>query len=234
MNGRIRVLPSSLRPAISAKWIRRSAALLEMNVLVTLGAMMLSGVVQDAHGELDGRLPLHVGVGIVPILLIAVVYAAQRITRRRRFAFVIAGALVCGVGAALHPAIDIGSRLLDGLRGLVAGAILTGIMMTLDDEGTMLQEGGIKPWRELFFAMLLITFGTFPAMIWGGFVLAVPSILMGIGFLFRCIRYDAPVVVPRRNAGAAFRIFLAMLFVLLGLGFLVVCPMISLGMERFP
>lgn len=227
-----RVLPSNLRPAISEKWIRRGAALLEMNVLVVLGAMMLTGIVQDTTGELDGKLPLRVGFGIVPILLIALAYAAQRIARPRRFAYIIAGALVCGLGAALHPGIDIGARLLDGLRGLVVGAILTGIMMTLDDEGTMLQEAGIKPWREMFFAMLLITFGAFPSAIFGGFVLALPSILLGIVFLVRCIRYDAPVVVPRRNAGAALRIALAMLFVLLGLGFLVVCPMISLGMMR--
>lgn len=225
-----RVLPSHLRSAIAEKWIRRGAALLEMNVLVVLGAMMLTGIVQDTTGEVDEKLPLRVGFGIVPILVIAGVYAAQRIARPRRFAYIIAGALVCGVGAALHPASDIGSRFLDGLRGLVLGAIATGVMMTLDDEGTLLLEGGIKPWRELFFAMLLITFGAFPSAIFGGFVLALPGILLGIVFLVRCIRYDAPVVVPRRNAGAALRIFLAMLFVLLGLGFLVVCPMLSLAL----
>lgn len=226
------MLPSSIRPPIAAKWIRRSAALLEFNVLVVFGALMVSGIVQDGKEELGETLPIRVGWGIVPILIIAAVYAAQRIVRQRRFAFVIAGALVCGVGAALHPGIEITQRLLDGLRGIVVGAILTGFMMNLDDEGTLLLERDIKPWRELFFATLLVMFGAFPSAIFGGFVLALPSIVMGMALLVRCIRYDAPVVVPRKNAGAAFRVFLAMLFVLLGLGFVVVCPMISLGMMR--
>lgn len=214
-----------------AKWIRLAAAFLEAGLLVAVGAMFLSGVVEDRDADLDDYLPMRVGIGIVPILIVAAGYAIQRVVYQRRFAFVIAGALVCGLGAALRAGIEPLQRLADGLRGIVVGAIVMGIAMNIDAEGTNLLEGEANPFREVFFGFLLIAFGSFPSAIWGGFVLAWPSILMGMGILVRCIRYDAPTVAPKKDVRAALRIFASMLFLLLGAGFLIVCPMISLGIK---
>jgi hypothetical protein len=194
--------------------------------------MFLDGVIQGADADGPSRIPMRVGFAIVPILLVALAYAAQRMVRPRRFAFLISGALVCAIGAAFRTGLEPLQRLLDALRGLVIGALLMGFFMTIDDEGTGLLEGGAKPWRELFMAILLITFGSMPSAIFGGFVLALPNIVLGIVLLVRCIRHDAPVVVPQKSMGAAARVFLAMLFGLLALGFLIVCPMISLGIMR--
>ncbi len=219
-----------IRPPIPAKWLRLAAALLEAGLLVTVGAMFLSGSIQESSDEGPSNLPVRVGLGIIPILGVSALYAAQRIFRPRRFAFMIAGALVCALGGALRTGLEFSQRLLDALRGFAVGAIAMGFLMSVDDEGTNLLDSGAKPWRELFMGTLLVTLGALPSGIYGGFVLVLPVIFLGIGFLVRCIRYDAPIVVPRKSAGAALRIFLAILFLLLACGFLVVCPMLSLGM----
>ena len=220
----------TLRQPIAAKWIRLAAALLEAGLLVAAGAMFLSGSIQDT--DTDGpRIPIRVGLSVIPILVVAFLYAVQRIVKPRRFAFMIAGALVCALGAALCAGLEPIQRLIDALRGFAVGAIAMGFLMSIDDEGTSLLEGEANPWRELFMGTLLVTFGAMPSAIYGGFVLALPVIFIGIGFLVRCIRYDARVVVPRRSFAAACRVFLAILFVLLALGFLVVLPMVSLGMK---
>ena len=200
--------------------------------MLTVGAMFLSGTIQNADEDEPSKLPIRVGLGIIPIMLVALAHAVQRVFRPRKFAFMIAGALVCALGSALRPDLEPLQRFLDALRGFVVGGIVMGFLMSVDDESDELLDGGAKPWRELFMGTLLVTFGAFPSGIYGGFVLALPAILLGIGFLARCIRYDAPIVVPRKNAGAAFRIFIALLFLLLACGFLVVCPMISLGLTR--
>lgn len=220
----------SLRPPIPAKWIRLAATLLEAGVLVTVGAMFLSGSIQDANDDEPPRLPIRVGLSVLPILMVSLAYAVQRVVAPRRFAFMIAGALVCALGGALRAGLELSQRLLDALRGFAVGAIVMGVVMSIDDEGTSLLESKASPWHEMFMGILLVTFGAMPAGIWGGFVLALPTVFVGIGFLVRCIRYDARIVAPRRSFGAAFRVFLAILFILLAIGFLVVLPMLSLGM----
>lgn len=221
-----------MRPPIPAKLIRWAAALLESGLLVVLGSIALDGSVQDPESDGPSRLPLRLGFRIIPIVVVALAYAVQRLVKPRRFAFLFAGAIVSALAMAIREGLEPLQRLLDALRGFAVGAILTGLMMSIDDETMSLEENPIQPWRELFLAILLVTFGAMPSAIWGGFVLALPTILVGLVVLVRCLRYDAPIVVPRRSAGAAFRVFLALLFVLLALGFLVVCPMISLGMMR--
>lgn len=225
------MLPS-IRPPIPAKLIRIAAAFLESGLLFSIGAIFLDGTIQDSKAEGPRPLPLRLGFSILPIVIVALVYAVQRLVKPRRFAFMMAGAIVCALGSALRDGLEPLDRLLDGLRGLVVGAIVMGFVMSIDDEATTLLESGAKPWHEMFFGILLVTFGAMPSAIFGGFVWAVPTIVVGLAVMIRCIRHDAPVVVPRRSMGAAFRIFLSLLFVLLALGFLVVCPMISLGMMR--
>jgi len=224
--------PPTLRPPIPAKLIRIAAAFLESGLLVTVGVMFLSGSIQDPEAESSKRLPIHVGISVVPILLVSWAYAIQRVVRPCRFAFMLAGALVCALGGALCAGIEPLQRLLDALRGFVAGGIVMGFLMAVDTDTTALLEGGAQPGHEVFVAIMLVTLGALPSGIFGGFVLALPTIVTGAVLLVRCIRYDAPIVVPRKSAGAAFRVFLAMLFVLLALGFLVVCPLLSLGMMR--
>lgn len=221
------------RPLIPSKLLRISAALLESGLLLVFGALLLSGVVQDVDSEASQQLPLHVGARVIPILIVAMVYAIQRMWCPRRFAFVLAGAFACALGAAFRAGLEPLQRLLDTLRGFAVGAILTGFLMNIDNESTGLLEGPAKPWRELFFGLLLVTFGAMPMAIYGGFVWSTLTIFGGLAVLIRCIRYDAPTVVPQRNAGALGRMFLAMLFVLLALGFLVVGPMISMGLKSF-
>lgn len=214
--------------------MRLAATLLESALLVTVGAMFLSGAIQETNDDEPPRIPIRVGLSIIPILMVSFAYAVQRVVAPRRFAFMIAGALVCALGGALRAGLEFSQRFLDALRGFAVGAIVMGFLMSVDDEGTALLESEASPWREMFMGILLVTFGAMPSGIFGGFVLALPAIFVGIGFLVRCIRYDARVVVPRRNFGAAFRIFLSVLFVMLALGFLVVLPMMSLGMmQRF-
>lgn len=219
------------RPSISSKLLRISAALLESGLIVVFGVLLLAGV-GDGPDSDGVKPPIRVGLSVIPVLIVAMAYAIQRIWRPRRFAFVIAGALACALGAAFRAGLEPLHRLLDALRGFVVGAIVTGLLMSIDDEATDLLEGEVKPWREMFFGLLLVTFGAMPMAIYGGFVWAIPTIVLGIVVLVRCLRYDAPTVVPHKDAGALARVFLALLFVLLGLGFLVVCPMISLGMLR--
>jgi hypothetical protein len=197
-----------------------------------MGAMLLAGIVQDSVPEDSLRFPIRVDWSVIPILFTALVYAIQRIRRPRRYAFVLAGALVCALGGVLRADIELSQRALDAFRGVILGAIVTGLLMNIDDDTSALLEGGAQPWRELFVAILLVTFGSMPSSIYGGVFLAWPTILLGLVLLVRCLRYDAPLVVPHKDAGALARVFLALLFVLLGLGFLVVCPMISFGMQR--
>jgi len=220
------------RPPISAKLLRISAALLESGLLIVFGVLLLAGV-GDGPDSDAVKPPIHVGLSVLPILVVAIAYAIQRIWRPRRFAFVIAGALACALGAAFRAGLEPLQRLLDALRGFVVGAIVTGFLMSIDDEATDLLEGEVKPWREMFFGLLLVTFGAMPMAIYGGFVWAIPTILLGIFVLVRCLRYDAPLVVPRKSGAALTRVFLTMLFLLLGIGFLAVSPMISLGLRRF-
>lgn len=221
------------RPPIPSKLLRISAAFLESGLLVVLGVLLLSGAVDDPESEASKHLPIRVGVSVIPIVIVAVVYAVQRVWYPRRFAFVVAGAFACALGGAFRANLELLQRLLDALRGFAVGAIVTGFLMTVDDEATELLEGAAKPWREMFFGLLLVTFGAMPVAIYGGFVWAIVTVLLGLFVLVRCIRYDAVVVVPARDVGALARVFLAMVFILLGLGFLVVGPMISLGLKRF-
>lgn len=201
-------------------------------MLVCVGAMFLDGAIQNADSEEPSRLPMRVGISVVPILVVTLVYAVQRVLRPRRFAFMIAGALVCALGAALRAGLEPSERLLDALRGSAVGAVAMGFLMSVDENSTELLEGGARPGPELVMGILLVTFGAMPSAIFGGFILAIPTILLGLVILIRCVRFDAPLVVPRKSLGLALRIFIAMLFGLLALGFLVVGPMMSLGMMR--
>jgi len=223
--------PSNRAP-LPPKLIRLAAALLEAGVLVCAGVMLLDGAIQEPDSDGPKHMPVRVGISVIPILVVVTAYAVQRFIRPRRFSFMLAGAVVCALGGALRAGIEPLERLLDALRGFVLGALLMGFFMSVDDEGTTLLESGAKPWREFFMGTLLVTLGSMPSAIYGGFVLAIPTILVGLVILARCIHYDAALVVPRKSIGAAARVFLAMLFGLLGLGFLVVCPMMSLGMMR--
>lgn len=220
-----------IRPPISAKLLKISAAFLESGLIVVFGVLLLAGI-GDGPDSDSVKPPIRVGISVIPVLLVAIAYAIQRIWRPRRFAFVIAGALACALGAVFRAGLEPLQRLLDALRGFAVGAIVTGFLMTIDDEATVLLEGEVKPWREMFFGLLLVTFGAMPMAIYGGFVWAIATILLGIVVLVRCLRYDAPLVVPRKSIAALTRVFLSLLFLLLGIGFLVVCPMISLGMLR--
>jgi len=222
---------ATIRPPLPSKLIRFAAALLEAGLLVTIGTILLDKAIHNPDSD-GPDLPIWPGVRVLPILIVAGAYAVQRFVRPRKAAFVVAGALVGALGASLRAGIEPLERLRDGGAGLVAGAIMTGLMMSVDDEAATLLEGGAQPWRELFMAALLVTIGAMPAVILGGFVLAVPTIVAGIVILLRCIRYDAPVVVPQRSVGAVARVFIAMLLGLLAMGFLVVTPLLSLGMLR--
>jgi hypothetical protein len=205
---------------------------LEASLLVCVGVMLLDGAIQNPDAEGPTRLPIPVGISVIPILIVALAYAVQRFIRPRRFAFMVAGAIVCALGAALRAGIEPLARLLDALRGCVVGALVMGFFMSVDENSAELLEGGARPGHELVMGILLVTFGAMPSAIFGGFILAIPTILLGLVILIRCIHYDAPLVVPRKSLGLAVRIFVAMLFGLLALGFLVVCPMMSLGMMR--
>ncbi len=222
----------SLRPPVPPKLIRLAAALLEAGLLVCVGAMLLDGAIQNPDSEEPTQLPIRVGVSMVPILVVTLVYAVQRVIRPRRFAFMIAGAVVCALGGALRAGLEPSERLLDALRGFVVGALVMGFFMNVDGNSAELLEGGARPGPELVMGFLLVTLGALPSAIFGGFLLAIPTILLGVVILVRCIRYDGLLVVPRKSLGAAMRVFLAMLCGLLALGFLIVCPMISLGMMR--
>ena len=201
-------------------------------MLVCVGAMFLDGAIQNAEAEGPSRLPIRVGISVVPILVVTLGYAVQRVLRPHRFAFMIAGALVCALGAALRAGLEPSARLLDALRGFAVGGLVMGFFMSIDENSTELLEGGARPGPELVMGILLVTFGAMPSAIFGGFILAIPTILLGLVILIRCVRFDAPLVVPRKSLGLALRIFIAMLFGLLALGFLVVGPMMSLGMMR--
>ena len=228
-----RIVPGpSIRPPLPPKLIRLSAALLEAGLLVCVGVMFLDGAIQNPDTEGPSRLPIPVGFSVVPILVVTLIYAVQRVIRPRRFAFMIAGALVCALGAALRAGLEPSERLLDALRGSAVGAVAMGFLMSVDENSAVLLEGGARPGPELGMGILLVTFGAMPSAIRGGFILAIPTILLGLVILIRCVLYDAPLVVPRRSLGLALRIFITMLFGLLALGFIIVCPMISLGMMR--
>lgn len=220
----------SPRPPLPPKLIRLAASLLEAGLLLCAGVMLLDGAIQDADSEGPKHFPIRVGVSAIPILIVVVAYGVQRFLAPRRFSFMLAGAVVCALGGALRAGIEPLQRFWDALRGFAVGGFLMGFLMTVDDDSTTLLEGGAQPWRELLMAGFLVTFGVMPSAIFGGFVLALPTIIVGIIILVRCIRYDARIVAPRRSIGAATRVFIAMLLGLLAVGFLIVCPRLSLGM----
>lgn len=225
-------MPPAPRPPISLRLLRLAAALLETGLLITMGAMLLEGSIQNPDADGPPSLPIRPGWGLVPIAAVAFAHGWQRFVRPRRFAFAIAGAIVGALGGALRPDIGIGERFRDALVGALVGAIMMGVMMSVDDESAALMEGGAQPWRELLFGALLSMIGALPAGIWGGFVLAMPSIGVGLVILGRCAWYDARVAVPKRSAAALLRVFLALFLALLGLGLLVVSPGMSLGLLR--
>lgn len=202
--------------------------------MLVFGALFLSGSIQhDDQGPdplRDG--PLRLGARGLPVVLVLAGYALRRVLRPGRFNFVVAGALVGALGASVAPGLLWWQRLLDAGRGLVLGLLLTGVLMNLDSVGNELLESSTAPWRELIFGLLLITLGSLPSAIFGGALLAVPAIAMGLWVLGRGGWFDG-VWVVRGSSGcgwAALRWVLGVLLFLVGLGLAVVSPLISLGL----
>lgn len=198
-------------------------------MLFALGAMFLAGLVQ-AGGD-EPRWPLRLGVRAVPVLVVVGVYAFQRmIGPKRRWSFVVASALVCGLGAALAASLAPAQRALDALRGLVAGAIVGGLVMPLDGEADALLRGPSRPWNELFFAAMVILFGTMPSVVSGGFVLTMPTVAAGLAVLAHGLRLDGSQALRgSERLGASLRLAFALPLLLAALGFLVVSPLLSSG-----
>lgn len=218
---------SAFRLPLPARLVRVASTLLESGMLVTFGAMFSSGLIAAPEGE-GPPLPLRLGLSAAPWLLVVVAYAAARLTRSRGWAFTAACALVCALGAALRPGLLPLGRLGDGGRGLLAGAIMGGLLMPLDDEGETLIKAGSRPWHELFFACLLVFFGSLPSVIVGGFVLALPTMVIGLGILGRGLHHDLRQLVRGGARGvAAARLLLALALGLLGLGMAIMSPAFS-------
>jgi hypothetical protein len=206
--------------------VRLAAALVESGVLVAVGAMFFSGSI--AHSEEPPPLPIRLGPGAAPYLLVVGAYAIQRLTRPRGWAFTAAFALACSLGAALRPGLPLLRRPGEAALALLVGAIAGGLVMPINDEGDSLIGAGVKPWRELYFASLLVFFGTLPAAITGGFVLALPTIALGLWILARGAWHDLRQLArggPR--AGALVRLLLGLGIGLLGLGLAAVTPLFS-------
>jgi hypothetical protein len=207
--------------------IRVASTLLESGMLLAFGAMFVSGMVAAPEGEAP-RLPMRLGLSAVPSLVVVAGYAAKRLTRPRGWAFAAACALVCSFGAALRPGLPPLGRLGDGVLGLLVGVIMGGLVMPLDDEADALIKSGSRPWRELFYGSLLAVFGVLPSVIVGGFVLALPTMGVGLWVLGRGLRYDLRQLVRGGGrGGAAARLLLGLALGLLGLGMAVVSPLFS-------
>lgn len=225
--------PASPRLPLRPGLLRAAAALLEAGLLLVLGVLFLDGTIQD-DTEGPSRLPLRPGLLALPVLLVAGAYAVQRVARPVPHAFPLACALACALGAALRPGLGPLDRAIDGLVGLLTGAFFASVVVRLDGVADELLRGEAKPWNELVFGMLLVTFGAMPSALAGGFVLALPTLSLGLLLLGRCILLDTRAALRQRSPGGAARALLALPLWLLGLGFLVVCPMISLGRLPHP
>ena len=215
--------------------LRVAGTLLEAGLLLSFAGMSLSGQLQAGGSDEfeEPRMPIRLGLRALPVLAVIAVYVAQRLVRPQPRAFLLAGALVVGLGSALRAGVSPLERVRDGLLGLVVGAFVTGFVMPLDGEVESLrQEGTAQPWRELLFATMLVFLGSLPAAVAGGFLVAVPTIALGLWVMGRGVVHDA-----RRlwwgdgRTGAAARLALALPMGLMGLGLLGVTPLLSLGWQ---
>lgn len=218
------------RPPLPPGRVTLAAALLESGLLLTFAGMFLSGQVQRGDEREGLDLPIRLGVSAVPALVVIGAYAVLRLTRPLRGSFVVAGALVCGLSAALRAGIAPLERLRDGLIGLIVGALVAGLVLPLDGEARELRGSTAQPWRELLFASFLLLFGSMPAGVAGGFLVATPTIALGLWTLGRGGLHDLRQLWRGdRRTDAVARLAVALPIALLGLGLLVVTPLLSLG-----